>query len=340
MAERDENILEIAADWADRLAELTPEEEGELAAWLKASPNHAHAFATMHRLTRDRALFDALGAEPPVLSAKPSPMTTPRPGSAARRPWARETAIGAPVSRRQAIAAASVAALGLPLAFFALKRNANGDTPPRNFASAVAQQKRYALSDGSRLTLDAASSVSTLFTPDLRLLDLQKGGARFDVAHDPNRPFEVRTPVARMTALGTSFTVDRLSGATELRVFEGQVRLDMPGRGWLVMMAGQWALVSGTNVERGSFIPGDYDDWQTHWLDAESMRLAFAIERLSRYSRTPIRLADPRLAKRSFSGRFRLDQPERSLSLICGLFDLMPVERNGTVYLERSKSGA
>lgn len=339
MAELDENIFEIAADWADRLAELTAQEEGELAAWLKASPDHAHAFAAMHRLTRDNALFDLLALETPVASTARSPIAKLRSDRAAHRHRPREAARIAPVSRRQAIAAASVAALGLPLAFWGLKPDAGSDTPPQHFASTVAQQKRFALSDGSTLTLDAASSLSTLFTSHRRLLDLEKGSARFDVAHDADRPFEVRTPVARMTAIGTSFTVDRLSGAAELRVFEGRVRLDVPSQGPLVLTAGQWALVSGTNVERGSFAPGDYDDWQTHWLDAESMRLAFAIERLSRYSSTPIRLADPRLGERSFSGRFRLDHPESSLALICSLFDLVPVRRDGVISLERSRGG-
>lgn len=53
---------------------------------------------------------------------------------------------------------------------------------------------------------------------------------RFDVRHDPARPFEVRTPHAGVVALGTSFSVYHLTEASELRLFSGHVRLDVARR--------------------------------------------------------------------------------------------------------------
>lgn len=345
MAEGHENALEIAADWVDRLDELTVDEKRELEAWLEASPEHAHAFATMHRLIRDSALSDAVkdyagaGNIAPIAESAP---VQGRPGTARRR-WTKESKPERLITRRRALAAGMAAALGLPVALPWMKLeapDANNDSAPQHYASAIGQQKRYGLPDGSTLALDAGSSVSAHFAPERRSLNLERGGARFDVAHDADRPFEVHTPMARMVALGTSFTVDRLTSASELRVFEGRVRLDVPGRESIVVAAGHWALVSEAGVQLGRFDPSGHGGWQSHWLDAESMRLDFAIDRLSRYSRVPIRLSDARLAGRSFSGRFRLDQPDQSLTLICGLFQLVPIRRGGAIYLVRDRSGA
>ncbi len=71
MDERKALILETAADWADRLDELTARERDELQVWLAASADHASAFARMTRMMADTALVCAMedGAEASVLPA-------------------------------------------------------------------------------------------------------------------------------------------------------------------------------------------------------------------------------------------------------------------------------
>lgn len=336
MAEELDDIMSIAADWVDRIDDLSPEDKRELADWLRASPDHGRAFATMHRLTRDGALFDAA-----MLMADAALPVARRTGGAARRRWQRDAGTQPILTRRRVMAAAVGGAIALPLGFAFIQREEKlAIVRPAVYASLTAKTARSRLPDGSTLTLDAASRISMRFGDDRRLIDLERGGARFDVAHDRNRPFTVHTPMADMTALGTSFTVDRLTNASELRVFEGRVQLDVPGKVPLIITAGQWALVSRTGVQRGSFDPANYSNWQTQWLDADDMRLDYAIDRLARYSPIPIKLADPSLAGRSFSGRFRLDQPEQSLALIGGLFDLNPVHRDGILYLGKGKDGS
>lgn len=332
-------VMEAAADWADRADALSPEEHRALAAWLAAAPGHARAYATMRRLIQDGALLDAAEAVEAAAPAHAPP--SPRSGGAARRWRAGVATRGFSPGRRRALAAGVTAAIGVPAALYFARGGAPaapGGEDVQRFASAVGRQDRHALPDGSTLALDASSSVATDFTATRRLLRLERGAARFDVAHDAARPFEVRTPVATMVALGTSFTVDRLTNAAELRVFEGRVRLDVAGTEAPVLSAGQWALVTPRGVQRGRFDPGGQDDWQTHWLDADAMRLEFAIDRLSRYSRKPIRLSDPHLAGKSFSGRFRLDAPDQTLALICELFGLVPVARDGAIYLEHDRT--
>src|SRR5258707_8512858 len=52
----DPAALETAADWIDRLDELTVADQRSLHDWLRASPDHARAFDRMRHTLRDPAL--------------------------------------------------------------------------------------------------------------------------------------------------------------------------------------------------------------------------------------------------------------------------------------------
>jgi transmembrane sensor len=331
MDDRQISPLERAADWADRFAELTAEERRELAVWLEGSPENAAAFARMRRLMADTAMLDALGSDnkaPEALAPLPDLRArTSRPARTADRPRPM-------LARRQAIAAGLAGALALPFAGYWLTREHAADpAAPLPLASGVGERRRFTLPDGSALLLDAASRVAVDFSAGRRHVRLEQGAARFDVRHDPQRPFEVRTQHAAMVALGTSFSVDHLAEASELRVFAGRVRLDVAGQQARVVPADHWALVGGRAVSTGAFDPTSHSDWQSDWLDADAMPLGFAVQRLARYSAVPLRIADPRLAGLTFSGRFRLNRPEQSLALIGALFGLHVKERADGIYL-------
>lgn len=339
MDNRQAHALEIAADWADRLGNLTDAERRELAAWIAESKVHAQAFERMRQLLADAAVFEALETADRPAEALPSFPTIPN--AARHRPRAQRAAPR--LARRQAIAAGIAGALALPLAgYWALHRGEEDSAPssPRlRYASGVGERRRLVLPDGSGLLLDAASAVAVHFTEGRRTITLDRGAARFDVRRDASRPFEVRTPLAVMMALGTSFSTDILSSASELRVFSGRVQLTVQDGASLVIPARQWALAQAGSLETGSFNPASHAGWPDDWLDADSMRLGFAVERLARYSATPLRLDDPELADLTFSGRFRLDTPEQSLALIGALFGLRAERRSGTIYLGRGRSG-
>ncbi|WP_395396887.1 FecR domain-containing protein [Novosphingobium sp. BL-8A] len=324
------STLELAADWADRFAELTTDERRQLALWLEESPENAAAFARMRRLMSDTALIDAFDkGDAPVQPLAPLPELragSSRPARADRR----KPMLG----RRQAIAAGLAGALALPFAGYWLAGGQTaGSPPPLRFASRVGERRRFTLPDGSGLLLDAASRVAVDFSEGRRHVLLEQGAARFDVRHDPARPFKVRTPHAGMVALGTSFSVDHLAEASELRVFSGRVRLDVADQETRVVPADRWALVHGATVSTGSFDPTTHPDWQSDWLDADAMPLGFAVQRLARYSAAPVRIADPKLASLTFSGRFRLDNPRQSLELIGALFGLRLEKRKDALYL-------
>lgn len=63
------------------------------------------------------------------------------------------------------------------------------------------------LADGSRLLLNTNTAVSVKFSNEQRLISVQHGQARFTVAQDKRRPFEVESGGLRVRALGTVFEV-------------------------------------------------------------------------------------------------------------------------------------
>lgn len=324
------DTLEQAADWADRFDDLNADERRELAAWLEESESNARAFARIRRMMGDSALIEACEEN----SIPPLPDL--RAGTRRPRPVARPASpmpVRPMLARRQALAAGIAGALALPLAGYWFMRDEHSSAAaPLRYASRVGERRKLILPDGSGLLLDASSRVAVDFSQGVRRILLEQGAARFDVRHDAARPFAVHTPHGTMVALGTSFSVDRLAEASELRVFSGRVGLDVEQRERLEVAAHRWALVKGAEVTSGTFDPAAHPDWQNDWLDADAMPLGFAVERLARYSAVPMRIADPNLARLTFSGRFRLDQPEQSLELLGALFGLTPQKRgNGLV---------
>jgi transmembrane sensor len=77
--DNDLSVMEEAADWIDRLDELSDAERRDLAAWLNASPDHAAAFATLRHTLRDTALLEAIDRlrDQPVEAFAPS-LASPR----------------------------------------------------------------------------------------------------------------------------------------------------------------------------------------------------------------------------------------------------------------------
>ncbi|SOF01372.1 FecR family protein [Burkholderia sp. OK233] len=79
-------------------------------------------------------------------------------------------------------------------------------------SSGIGEVRTVGLADGSSVVLDAQSAIAVDLTPVARNIRLLRGRALFEVAHDPARPFVVRTDNAEATALGTRFTVETLAG--------------------------------------------------------------------------------------------------------------------------------
>ena len=83
------------------------------------------------------------------------------------------------------------------------------------------------LPDGSRVTLNKNSEIvySRTWMNKQRSVKLEKGEVFFDVFKDKEHPFVIESGKSQITVLGTSFNVRRHSGATEVIVATGLVKV-------------------------------------------------------------------------------------------------------------------
>jgi transmembrane sensor len=263
--DNDLTVMEEAADWIDRLDELSDDDRLVLAAWLNAAPAHAAAFAALRHSLRDTALLDAVDrvrAEP--LAATP----------AARR----RTASGG--WSRLGLIAASLAILVGGGALLALRLTADRGEPVIELATAVGARADHVLGDASTIRLNADTHASVAYRRAARDIYLRKGDAVFEVAKNPHRPFNVLAGDATVTAVGTVFEVDRISDAVEVRVFEGVVRVSQGGAPPRMLRKGEWLLLAADRAATsGRLAPDSYDAWRADWLDADALPLKYVVAR-------------------------------------------------------------
>ena len=94
------------------------------------------------------------------------------------------------------------------------------------YTTGVGEQKIVQLADNSIVQLNTNSRLEVHYSDSTRRLTLSQGEAHFDVAHNPNRPFEVYAGQGLVRAIGTAFTVHIRKIDVEVIVTEGTVELD------------------------------------------------------------------------------------------------------------------
>ena len=317
--DNDLSVMEEAADWIDRLGELSIADRRDLAAWLNASPDHAAAFAALRHALRDTALLEA------VERVRAEPVETPAP------PPRRRVALGG--WSRAGLVAASLLVL-VSGGLLTRRLTAEQITPPIELATALGARADHVLSDASTIHLNADSRASVAYSRAARDIHLRQGDAVFEVAKNPRRPFNVMVGDTKVTAVGTVFEVDKIDDAIEIRVFEGVVRVSQGAAPPRMLHGGEWLLLAADHqATRGRLAPGSYDAWRGDWLEADNLPLKYVVARLNRYSPQALTLRDSRLGELRVTGRFKLDRPAEALTMISTLLDLKVEKAGSYIYL-------
>ena len=309
--------LEAAADWVDRLDELSASERLELTAWLEASPTHAAAFASLRRNLRDPALLAAIDRvrDSDETPAAPMPRTMPP-----RQRWG--------------LIAAGLVALAAGSTLTTRLLSTSRTEAPIELATAIGARSDYALSDASVIHLNADSQASVVYGKAARDVRLRKGDAMFDVAKNPRRPFNVTAGDTQVTAVGTTFEVDMVSDAVEVRVFAGAVRVSRADAAPRLVGKGEWLLLAADHkVTTGRFAPETYQGWRSDWLDAEQTPLKYVVARLNRYTADQVVLNDAAIGELKVTGRFRLDRTHDALAMISALLAVDAAKQGRHIYL-------
>lgn len=286
-----------AALWAARRLDAEDRIDADFETWRSAEPSHARAFDQLWGASQDPALAEAMR------------MSEQRRASARR-------------NRPLIPLAAGLVACGL--AVFAIWPQAQLMTvKPLVLQTAPGQQRVATLPDGTLVTLDGATRLEVRLGTQRRQVELVRGEAFFDVAHDTARPFTVKAPEGSARVLGTAFDLERADGRLELSVRRGRVRLAPSGliHPTADLTMGQRAFAKEGRLSAVRAFDLNADDWRSGWLETDGVTMARLVERLNRASPTPITIADPALGRQRVAGRFRLDEPQalvRNLALVHG----------------------
>jgi transmembrane sensor len=189
--------LQDAGEWVQRLNESTAEElADQWMQWCGADPMNLPAFEQMQRL------WNAF-PEARAKTLHPPPFVNRR----KHRNWL-------------ITLAASVVLMVGAAGWFAWHYS-----DEQVLDTAIGEQRRITLADGSHLDLAPGSRVITHFTLTKRDVRLERGQAFFQVAHNVTRPFIVHANNLTVTAVGTQFDVRVGPDATAVTVMEGRIKV-------------------------------------------------------------------------------------------------------------------
>ncbi|MDI4635609.1 FecR domain-containing protein [Pelomonas sp. V22] len=282
------NAADEARRWIARIdaGDLSSTERQQLKDWLAEDSGHA-------RLLDEHALIWAAASQ-----ARFAPASTATAASRQRR-----------VSPRWAWGGAALAAGVAALALFLARPDGDAAAYMAAHHTGVGEQHSALLPDGSRTTLNAASSLAVAYGEAHRRVTLERGVGLFEVAKDKTRPFEVLVGSTVVRAVGTRFLVQRhANGAVEVTVYEGVVELEKPGTPPVRLGVGQVALDQAEQTRLSLASSAELERklaWQQGRIVFDDTSLAAALEEVNRYSTEPIELAaDPGLQQMRISGAF------------------------------------
>jgi transmembrane sensor len=209
LPEIDDLIAKVLTD------EATSKEQVELKTWLRESPENKHYFDALKRVWDESAEAattldvntDAAWAKVKKQINKPKSLTIK---------W---LSLGN-------ILKAAAAILLLFTAFQFLNKK---EVPQEQTYAAQSTIEKTTLNDGSAITLNKKSSLTTVFSTKERRVRLQ-GEAYFAVAKDKEKPFIIDVNTLEVKVVGTAFKIDNLSQPSKVIVVVDEGIVEVHGR--------------------------------------------------------------------------------------------------------------
>ncbi|HEL3173693.1 MULTISPECIES: FecR domain-containing protein [Stenotrophomonas] len=315
-------LHEAAAAWMVRRqdADWQPEEEAALQHWLAESEAHRQAFADVARTWHDLGQLPrpVLASDPHavIAPAVPAP-AAPRRGRAARR--ARSWRLP------RVAAAAAVATLALGYVGYGWY---TAPSYVQDVATGAGEIRDLQLPDGSRISLNARSTLAVHFYRSRREVVLSQGEAYFEVAPAADRPFTVDAQRSRVTVVGTAFNVRNGPGEVVVKVLHGHVRVQpdrAEGTAPVSLHAEQGlAVTTLTAAYRSIAASADsIGGWRNGRLVFRRTPLDEVAQEVGQYLGHPVTLGQPGLKFLPVSGYAATDAPATFLE---ALPDLLPVQ--------------
>jgi transmembrane sensor len=292
-----------ASEWVVRMRDggLDGNEQAAFETWLGADATHAARYASFLELWDGIPSLARLGGLAPL--AANADEHAEHSSSAGFR-W---------LGRSAAAVVALVAIGGIGLAIHVAR---DEDAVTVEVATDVGQIKTVALADGSQITVGPRSRLTVRYSRAARQARLDEGEAFFDIAHDPAKPFVVRSGASSVRVLGTRFDVNHSGASLRLGVLEGVVTLDPGTSSASRVKAGNRAevveRVHGTPQVSISSMAAQGAGWEAMigtWRQGRfvynDVRLGDVAADLNRFYRAGVRIDDGAVGDLRISAAFR-----------------------------------
>jgi len=289
--------------------------------WIELSPAHGVAFAKVEAswdMTEAlRASQEDLLADGPGVSVDDADDETNTPRRLSRRAFG-------------ALAAGSGLAVAASLVLWRMGA-------AERYSTRVGEERLIHLADGSQVRLNTDTMIDVSLQKDRRTVHFLKGEARFDVAHDPARPFLVTARDGAVQALSTVFNLRLRKDFTELTVIDGQVAIMGDGAPAATVPAGTSAMIRATAVSMIKLAPLDLERrtaWQEGKIQLDGATLAQAVDEFNRYRTKPLVIGDPDLYGLRMGGMFSANNSADFVDALKQSFGIRVMEGNdGAVIL-------
>lgn len=291
--------LNQASEWLLKL-EADPAQFEAFDQWLHANPEHFEAWAQVNRA------WAAIVPHAPLLATcRPdtSGSLPPHPLQVARPRHLRP--------RRLLLAAACACAIAVGVA-------ALSDPAWRaDYHTGMGESRVVQLADGSRITLAAQTAVNIDYQGTERRVELVRGEALFEVAHDARRPFQVNIGAASVRVLGTVFDVALSTAGLKVEVREGAVGVRATEQSWR-LAAGQrlWLETRDGRAQQSAIATDEVASWVAGQQFFENARVSDVVEQLRRYQHGWIIIGNDALGQQRVTGLYDLRDPQRALQAL------------------------
>ena len=286
----------------------------EAYAWVETDPAHGYAFAKIE------ASWELTGR----LSESRMPIDPEEVAGPAGR-------FEALFSRRTIAALAAAAVIGIVGTVSLQKWLA-----VERYRTPVGEERLINLADGSKLRLNTNSAVEVALRPEKRFVHLVRGEARFDVAHDKQRPFVVQAGSVSFRALGTAFNVRYKDDLTELTVISGRVGVSEDGQRKAAVNAGSFAAIRGGSVGVTKLSKDQiarHTQWEQGLIQFNGETLEQAVAEFNRYRTKPLVVGSPQIASLRIGGTFRANASDLFVKTLGQSFGIRAIPGDDGVLL-------
>ena len=307
-----------AATWLARLqSRRDPKVEEKFQRWRDRDPAHAEAFERVSASYQQAGLL------------RYSALTSASTREASRPPSSR--------TPNYAWAAAAALILLFSGGFYLVLGSGlrTSGTEAVMLSTGIGEIRSVSLSDGSKVTLDTATSLEVEIGRTGRRALLRTGRARFDVANS-TRPFLIEAGGSIAVATGAVLDVEDFKNQVRVDVLAGNARVgeQRGGATGLNLSAGEtMSAAGGRGAQKHSL--GKEADWTRGMLQFDGTPLQAAVELANRYSKANIVLSEG-LETLKVTGAFRAGDINGLASALAEAFHLKVARtRGGNLLLSR-----